>query len=73
MLSRVGRRGNRPLLKTGDPRTVLQQLIAERYPSYAEADITVDSVDGPPDATLEGVLTQLAAHFGAGAQPQTMP
>src|ERR1700732_435653 len=25
MLSRVGRRGNRPLLKAGDPRTVLQQ------------------------------------------------
>jgi shikimate kinase len=73
MLSRVGRRGNRPLLKAGDPRTVLRQLIAERYPSYAEADITVDSIDGPPDATLEGVLTRLAAHLAAAAQPPAMP
>jgi shikimate kinase len=73
MLARVGRRSNRPLLKAGDPRTVLQQLIAQRYPHYAEADITIDSVDGPPDATLDGVLTQLAAHIGAAAQPQAAP
>jgi shikimate kinase len=61
------------LLKAGDPRTVLEQLIAERYPAYAEADVTVDSIDGPPDATLEGVLTQLAAHLAAAAQPQAAP
>jgi shikimate kinase len=73
MLSRVGRRGNRPLLKAGDPRAVLQQLIAERYPLYVEADITVDSIDGPPDATLDGVLTKLAAHLGAAVQPQAAP
>jgi shikimate kinase len=73
MLSRVARRNNRPLLKAGDPRTVLEQLIAERYPAYAEADVIVDSIDGPPDATLEGVLTQLAAHLAAAAQPQAAP
>jgi shikimate kinase len=72
MLSRVGRRNNRPLLQAGDPRAVLQRLIAERYPSYAAADITVDSVDGPPDATLEGLLTQLAA-FLAAARSQAPP
>lgn len=66
MLARVARRNNRPLLKGGDPRTVLETLIAERYPVYAEADITVDSVDGPPDATLERVLAALS---GQGAVP----
>ncbi len=66
MLARVQRRNNRPLLKGGDPRAVLEQLIAERYPVYAEADITVDSVDGPPEATLERVLAALA---GQGAMP----
>ncbi|HXZ01989.1 MAG TPA: shikimate kinase [Stellaceae bacterium] len=60
MLARVARRNNRPLLKGGDPRAVLESLIAERYPVYAEADITVDSVDGPPEATLERVLAALA-------------
>jgi len=66
MLARLGRRNNRPLLKDGDPRTVLETLIAERYPVYAEADITVDSVDGPPEATLERVLAALS---GQGAVP----
>jgi shikimate kinase len=33
--------------------------MAERYPIYAEADITVDSQDGPPEATVERVLAAL--------------
>lgn len=69
MLSRVMRRDNRPLLKNGDPRAVLETLMAERYPIYAEADIAVDSVDGPAEVTLERVLaaiaTYLSAHAGA--------
>jgi shikimate kinase len=59
LLVRVGRRNNRPLLKTGDPRAVLAQLVDERYPVYAEADITVDTVDGPPEATLAKVIDAL--------------
>jgi shikimate kinase len=65
LLARVGRRGNRPLLKAGEPRAVLERLIAERYPVYAEADITVDTLDGPPETTLERVLAALAAHCAA--------
>jgi shikimate kinase len=65
LLSRVNRRGNRPLLKNGDPRAVLTQLMAERYPIYAEADITVDSVDGPPEATLAKVIEGLEHFLGA--------
>ena len=71
MLARVGRRGNRPLLKSGEPRAVLEQLMAQRYPIYAEADLTVDSVDGPPEATLERVLAALAAH--AAGERQAAP
>jgi shikimate kinase len=67
MLARVARRGNRPLLKGGDPRAVLERLIAERYPVYAEADITVDSIDAPPEMTVERVLAALPA---TGAVPQ---
>ena len=71
MLARVGRRNNRPLLKNGEPRAVLERLIAERYPIYGEADITVDSVDGPPDVTVERVLAALAAQ--AANEAQTAP
>jgi shikimate kinase len=69
MLARVARRNNRPLLKGGDPRAVLEALIAERYPVYAEADITVDSVDGPPEATLERVLAALAGALPVRTAP----
>jgi shikimate kinase len=68
MLARVGRRNNRPLLKNGDPRVVLERLMAERYPIYAEADITVESIDGPADATVERVLEALAARAASQAQ-----
>jgi shikimate kinase len=68
MLARVGRRSSRPLLKSGEPRAVLEQLMAQRYPIYAEADLTVDSIDGPPEATLERVLAALAAYVGGEKQ-----
>src|SRR5579859_5380824 len=44
LLARVARRDNRPLLKAGDPRTVLASLMEKRYPVYAEADLIVDSI-----------------------------
>jgi shikimate kinase len=69
MLRRVSRRNDRPLLQVADPRAKLQELIDLRYPVYAEADITVDSMDGPPDATLERVVGALAAHIRRGAAP----
>jgi shikimate kinase len=64
LLRRVARRNNRPLLKGRDPRAVLEALIAERHPIYAEADITIDSIDGPPEATLDRVVDALGRHFG---------
>ena len=59
LAARVSRRGNRPLLAGGEPRPILQRLIGERYPIYAEADIVVDSVDGPHEQTLQAVLNAL--------------
>ncbi|MGH6880556.1 shikimate kinase [Hypericibacter sp.] len=60
LVRRTGRRGDRPLLQVDDPRAKLAELMSTRYPIYAEADLTVDSQDGPPDATLERVLAALA-------------
>ena len=61
-------RNNRPLLKAGDPRAVLSRLIDERYPVYAEADIMVDTVDGPPEATLAKVIAALDHFLAVPAQ-----
>lgn len=59
LLKRTSRRNNRPLLKHGDRRQIMGTLMAERYPVYAEAELTVDSKDGPPDQTVEAVLRAL--------------
>jgi shikimate kinase len=67
LLGRVGRRGNRPLLKRGDPRAILAELMAQRHPVYAEADIVVDSIDGPPEATLGRVVEAIAEYLGRRA------
>ena len=61
----MARRSDRPLLQVADQRQKLKELMAERDPVYATADISVDSADGPPEATLERVLTALAARRAA--------
>jgi shikimate kinase len=59
LFARVSRRSNRPLLKTPNPKAVLAELIERRHPIYAEADVTVDSGEGPPDATASRVIAAL--------------
>jgi shikimate kinase len=63
LVARVGRRANRPLLKAGDPRAILAQLMEKRHPIYAEADLVVDSIDGPPELTLARVIDALKLHL----------
>jgi len=60
LVKRTSGRDHRPLLKTGDPREILSRLIDARYPLYAEADITVDTTDEPPEVTVAKVLDELA-------------
>ncbi len=57
LFERVSRRSNRPLLKTENPRATLEKLIAERYPIYAEADVTVMSRDVPQEAVAGDVIS----------------
>jgi shikimate kinase len=63
LLKRTSRRDNRPLLKRGNPKEILQRLIEERYPVYDKADVAVDSVDGPPEVTLERTFEALETFF----------
>jgi shikimate kinase len=60
LLRRVEKRDSRPLLRGGDPREIMQRLMAERYPIYAEADLTVDSNNLPHNAAVLQVLHALA-------------
>jgi shikimate kinase len=70
LVRRTGRRNNRPLLKGKDRRVILQDLIDERYPVYAEADVAVDIDDSPPDVTTARVSAAIEAFLrGQGDQP----
>ena len=59
---RVSKRDNRPLLKTANPRETLANLMAARYPIYAEADIEVMSRDAKKEVILREVLDAIASH-----------
>lgn len=63
LFERVSRRANRPLLQTANPRATLQKLIDDRYPIYAEADITVASRDVPQDAVAGDVVDAVLAYL----------
>lgn len=64
---RVGRKNDRPLLKDRDPRETLAALARERYPVYAQADVTVDSLEGPHAATVQAIIEALRDHLSAKA------
>jgi shikimate kinase len=57
---RVGRKDTRPLLRGKDPRQVLEALLQAREPSYREADLIVESADGPHQATADMIVAALA-------------
>lgn len=74
LVRRTARRGGRPLLKGGDPREILQGLMEERYPVYAEADIVVDTNDEPPEVTVAQIIGALESELeSAGTVGDTGP
>lgn len=58
---RVNKRDNRPLLKTENPKQTLENLMNQRYPIYAEADMTVQSRDVRKETMANDVLVAVAA------------
>jgi shikimate kinase len=60
LMKRVQRRNTRPLLRTTDPRATLERLLAERTPIYAQADLIIESDDGPHSAAVDQILAALS-------------
>lgn len=61
LMERVGRKSNRPLLQTADPRATMQALMDTRYPVYGLSQITVMSRDEKKDVMAGEVVDALAA------------
>ena len=72
---RIKRRNDRPLLKDVDPIETLRRLIDERYPTYAQADVTVESRDVPHDAIVDEIVAGLCsqARLVAAVKPGAAP
>lgn len=72
LMERVSRKQNRPLLKTADPRATMAKLIADRYPVYAEAAITVPTRDAGKDVIADETLAAIADFLSSESEPQAV-
>jgi shikimate kinase len=59
LMKRVQRRDTRPLLRTADPRATLERMLEDRTPIYAQADLSIESDDGPHSAAVDLILAAL--------------
>jgi shikimate kinase/3-dehydroquinate synthase len=69
LVRRTSGRTHRPLLAKGDPEAILRNLMAERHPVYAEADIVVQCGEDSPETTTSRVVEALHRH----APPRRVP
>jgi shikimate kinase len=66
LLRRISKRRNeRPLLQTGDPEATLRALLVEREPTYAQADLTVQSREVAHDAIVSDIIAGLGSFLHA--------
>jgi shikimate kinase len=68
VMSRVRRKPTRPLLNDPDPDGVMRRLMDERYPVYAQSDVTVWSRDVPHETVVLDVVSALETYLGLGTK-----
>ena len=59
LLSRTSRSNRRPLLANGNAEAILGELMAKRYPIYAQADEVIDSDGTGIDMTVSTIVETL--------------
>jgi shikimate kinase len=74
LMKRVKRRAtaDRPMLQ-GDPAQRIRQLMNERYPVYAEADVTVMSREVSHEVIVSEIAAELARVLGVAAPSEAAP
>jgi shikimate kinase len=63
LVERVSRRNTRPALERGDKREILTSYIAERYPIYAQADLTIVSDNAPHQVIVTSIIKTLEEYL----------
>ncbi len=69
LMRRVAKRQNRPLLQNADPEATMRGLIEKRYPVYAEADVSVTSLEIPHDQMVLTVLEAMRSFLAETRPP----
>ena len=70
LMRRINKRKNdRPMLQTADPAARLRELLVEREPFYALADLTVQSQEVPHEAIVTDIMMSLSEFLHASAAP----
>ena len=68
LIRRISKRKNdRPMLQTADPAETLRQLLRERDPVYALADLSVQSREAPHETIVTEIVMALAAFLKVSA------
>ncbi len=69
LMRRIRRRAtaDRPMLRGGDPGERIRQLMAERYPVYAQAALTVSSRDVAHEVIVAEIVAALSGQLGVCA------
>ncbi|MGP0058705.1 MAG: 3-dehydroquinate synthase [Beijerinckiaceae bacterium] len=70
---RVRRRTHRPLLQTDAPEATLRNLMEQRNPVYACADVTIESREGPHYTVVEDTIAGIEWHLRASPHPPAAP
>jgi shikimate kinase len=71
LLQRINKRKNeRPMLQTDNPEETLRHLLKVREPTYALADLTVQSREGPHDVIVAEIVSMLATYLHVPASPE---
>jgi len=63
LMARVARKQNRPLLKNDNPRGVMERLMTERHPIYANADLVVNSREEKKEIIAFEAMQAIAGHL----------
>ena len=69
LMRRVRRRTHRPLLRSADPDETMRRLMAERYPVYAQATVTVESRASSHERVTQDVVDAIACHVAGLSCP----
>jgi len=59
LIQRVLRKDTRPLLRNTDSKATLERLLREREPIYAQADLVIESDEGPHDVVVKRIVAAL--------------